>query len=60
MECELPDQLLQIGTQLLALPSSSEDLIGLLHKFGGLLSQVYQDPSKSIQDALVLIKRVLI
>ena len=63
MERELPSQLLQVVTQFsqsLTLPSSSKDLIKLLDKVGSLLSQVYQNPSKSIQDVLVLIKGVLI
>ena len=57
---ELPNQLLQVGTQLVAFPSPSKDLIGLFDKVGGLLSQVYQDLSKSIQDALMPIKGVFI
>ena len=61
LEQELPSQLLKVGNQLLTLPSSSKDLIGLLGKVRGLLSQVYMDPSKSksIQDALVPTKGVL-
>jgi len=59
-EQELPTQVLHFGTQLLTLPSSSNDLIGWLDKVGGLLSQVYQNPSKSIQDALVPIKGIMI
>jgi len=60
LERELPNQLLNVGTPLLTLPSSSKDLIGLLDKVGSLPPQVYQNPSKSIQDALVPIKGVLI
>jgi len=36
VERELPNQLLEVGTQLLALPSSSKGLIGLLDKVGNL------------------------
>jgi len=53
LEQELPSQLLKVGTQLVTLPSSSKDLVGLLDKVGSLLSQVYQNPSTSIQNALV-------
>jgi len=60
VERELPTQLLQVGTQLLALPSSSKYRIGLLDKVGILLSQVYQEPSKSIRDTLMPIKGVSI
>ncbi|KAJ8437503.1 hypothetical protein Cgig2_007480 [Carnegiea gigantea] len=60
LERELPSPLLQVRTQLLTLPLSSKDLIKLLDKVGGLLSHVYQNPSKSIQDGLVPIKGILI
>jgi len=60
VERKLPSQLLQIGTQLIAIPSPFEDIIGLLDDLGSLLSQVYQNYSKSIQDALMPIRGVLI
>jgi len=60
VEQELPNLLLKVTTQLLELPSSSKDIIRLLDKVGSLLSQVYQDPSKSIQEALVPLKKILI
>jgi len=50
----------KVGTQLVTLPSTSKDLIGLLDKVGSLLSQLCPTPSKSIQDVLVPIKGVLI
>lgn len=60
LERELPSQLLQVETQFLTLPSSSKDLIGLFEKVGSLLSQIYHNPSKSIQDVLVPMKGVLV
>ena len=56
----LPNQFSQVATQLLTSLASSNVLIRLLDKVGGLLSQGYQNPSKSIQDALIPIKGVLI
>ena len=41
LERELPSQLLKVGNQLLTLPSSSKELIGLLDKVESILSQVY-------------------
>jgi len=52
-------KLLEVGTQPLALPSSRKDFIKLFDEIGCLLSQVYQDRSKSIQNALMPIKGVL-
>ncbi|KAJ8446772.1 LOW QUALITY PROTEIN: hypothetical protein Cgig2_000783 [Carnegiea gigantea] len=39
LERELPSQLLKVGSLLIALPSSPKDLIELLDKVGGILSQ---------------------
>jgi len=52
---ELPSQLLKVGIQLLILPLSSKDLIGLFVIVKRLLSQIHLDTSKSIEDALVSI-----
>lgn len=60
LEQELPSKLLKVGTQLQALLSSSKDPIRLLDKVRSLLSQEYQNPSKSIQNALVPLNGVLI
>jgi len=60
VERELPNLLLQVGTQLQDLPSSSKDLIGLLDKVGSLLSQVHRNSSKSMQEAVMPIKEILI
>jgi len=60
VERELTNQLLRVGTQLLALPSSSEVLIRLWDAVGSLSSQVYQDPTKSIQEVFVSMKEILI
>lgn len=50
----------KVGSQLVLLPSYSEELIVLLDNVGSLLTQVYHNPSTAIQDALVPIKQVLI
>jgi len=60
LERGLPSQLLKVGNQLLTLPSSSKDLIGLLDKVESIVSQEYQNPLASIQNALVPLKGVLL
>jgi len=56
---ELQSQLLKVGTQLLTLPSSSNDLIDSLDKVGSLLPQISKDLPTSKQDVLVLFEGFL-
>lgn len=59
-EKELKHELLDVGIKLLSPPSSIHELLTLLDKVEHILTQVGQDPSKSMQDALVPSMKALI
>lgn len=59
-EKELKNEVLDAGIKLCTLPSSTNDLLELLAKVEDILSQVGQDPSRSMQDALFPLMKALV
>uniref|UniRef100_A0A2P2K657 Uncharacterized protein MANES_04G103300 n=1 Tax=Rhizophora mucronata TaxID=61149 RepID=A0A2P2K657_RHIMU len=57
---ELEEQLKEVGNALLNPPSSTDELLDQLDKFECLLIKVEQEPSRSMQDVLILPMRALI